>query len=71
MILRAYMLWLALMAGVKKRLTVTTATGNTTSNLGWLAISILLIIGAYVFWTAGPGHTWYSDVLQAPTSVTP
>ena len=48
-----------------------TATGNTSSNLGWLAVVIFLIIAAYLFWTQGPGHTWFSSVLQAPTSISP
>ena len=47
------------------------ATGNTSSNLGWLAVVIFLIIAAYLFWTKGPGHTWFSSVLQAPTSISP
>jgi hypothetical protein len=47
------------------------ATGNTSSNLGWLAVVIFLIIAAYLFWTRGPGHTWFSSVLQAPTSISP
>ena len=47
------------------------ATGNTSSNLGWLAVVIFLIIAAYLFWTQGPGHVWFSSVLQAPTSISP
>jgi hypothetical protein len=47
------------------------ATGNTSSNLGWLAVVIFLIIAAYLFWTKGPGQTWFSSVLQAPTSISP
>ncbi len=47
------------------------ATGNTSSNLGWLAIVLVLIIAAYIFWHSGPGHLWFDDILQAPTSITP